>query len=153
MRVGVPRETAAGERRVALVPEAIARLDGITVSVERGAGAAAGFTDAAYEEAGAELVDDAWQGVDGVVKVAKPTADELAKLRAGELLIAFLQPLTDRELIERLAARGRARLRDGVDPADDARAADGRALVAGDRRPATRPCCSPPSDCRVSSRC
>ena len=84
MRVGVPRETAAGERRVALVPDAIARLDGITVAVERGAGVAAGFTDAAYAEAGAELVDDAWQGVDGVVKVAKPTADGGARSsRAG----------------------------------------------------------------------
>ncbi len=106
MRVGVPRETAADERRVALVPETIARLDGITVSVERGAGSAAGHADAAYEEAGAELVDDAWQGVDGVVKVAKPSEDELTKLRAGELLVSFLQPLTDRELIERLTATG-----------------------------------------------
>jgi NAD(P) transhydrogenase subunit alpha len=106
MRVGVPRETTAGERRVALVPDAISRLDGISVAVERGAGVAAGFTDAAYEEAGAELVDDAWQGVDGVVKVAKPSADEVGKLREGELLVAFLQPLTDRELVERLSAAG-----------------------------------------------
>jgi NAD(P) transhydrogenase subunit alpha len=106
MRVGVPKETAPGERRVALVPEAIPRLEGITVAVERGAGVPAGFVDAAYEEAGAELVDDAWQGVDGVIKVAKPSADEAAKLRSGELLIAFLQPLTDRDLVERLTAAG-----------------------------------------------
>ena len=106
MRVGVPRETTAGERRVALVPDAIARLDGITVAVERRAGVEAGFPDAAYEEAGAELVDDAWQGVDGVVKVAKPTPDELGKLRDGELLVSFLQPLTDRALIEQLTATG-----------------------------------------------
>jgi NAD(P) transhydrogenase subunit alpha len=51
-------------------------------------------------------VDDAWQGVDGVIKVAKPSADEAAKLRSGELLIAFLQPLTDRDLVERLTAAG-----------------------------------------------
>jgi NAD(P) transhydrogenase subunit alpha len=106
MRVGVPRETAAGERRVALVPEAVARLDGITVALERGAGLEAGFADSEYAEAGAELVDDAWQGVDGVIKVAKPSVDEAAKLRTGELLVAFLQPLTDRELVERLAAAG-----------------------------------------------
>jgi NAD(P) transhydrogenase subunit alpha len=106
MRVGVPRETAAGERRVALVPEAIPKLAGISVAVERGAGVEAGFPDAAYGEAGADLVDSAWEGVDGVVKVAKPSEDEVARLRAGELLIAFLQPLTDRDLVERLAAAG-----------------------------------------------
>jgi NAD(P) transhydrogenase subunit alpha len=106
MRVGVPRETTAGERRVALVPDAVARLDGIAVSVERGAGVEAGFRDADYEDAGADVVDDAWADVDGVLKVAKPGADELGKLRNGELLIAFLQPLTDRELLGRLAAAG-----------------------------------------------
>jgi NAD(P) transhydrogenase subunit alpha len=106
MRVGVPRETTAGERRVALVPDAVARLDGIAVAVERGAGVEAGFRDADYEEAGAEVVDDAWAGVDGVLKVGKPSADELGKLRGGELLIAFLQPLTDRELVDRLSAAG-----------------------------------------------
>jgi NAD(P) transhydrogenase subunit alpha len=91
---------------VALVPEAIARLDGITVAVERGAGLEAGFADSAYEEAGAELVDDAWQGVDGVLKVGKPSEEELTELRSGELLVAFLQPLTDRELIDQLSAKG-----------------------------------------------
>jgi NAD(P) transhydrogenase subunit alpha len=91
---------------VALVPEAVAKLEGIAVAVERGAGVAAGFPDSAYGEAGAELVDDAWEGVDGVVKVAKPSEDEISRLRAGELLIAFLQPLTDRELVDRLAAAG-----------------------------------------------
>jgi NAD(P) transhydrogenase subunit alpha len=106
MRVGVPKETVAGERRVALVPEAIPKLDGITVAIERGAGIEAGYPDAAYAEVGAELVDDAWAGVDGVVKVAKPSDDETGKLRSGELLISFLQPLTDRALVERLAAAG-----------------------------------------------
>jgi proton-translocating NAD(P)+ transhydrogenase subunit alpha len=95
-----------GERRVALVPEVVSRLDGITVALERGAGLAAGFSDSEYAEAGADLVDDAWQGVDGVVKVAKPDPGEVAKLRAGEVLVAFLQPLTDRELVDRLAAQG-----------------------------------------------
>ncbi|HWB21932.1 MAG TPA: Re/Si-specific NAD(P)(+) transhydrogenase subunit alpha [Gaiellaceae bacterium] len=106
MRVGVPRETSDGENRVALVPDAIARLDGITVAIERGAGLPAGFDDAAYSDAGAELVDDAWNGTDAVAKVAKPSSAEEEKLRDGQLLIGFLQPLTDRDAIDRLAARG-----------------------------------------------
>src|SRR5437870_6321169 len=106
MRGGVPRETAEGENRVALVPEVITRLEGITVALERGAGSAAGFADDAYAEAGAELVDDAWRDTDGVVKVAKPSAEEERRLHEGQLLIAFLQPLTDRAAIERLAAQG-----------------------------------------------
>jgi NAD(P) transhydrogenase subunit alpha len=106
MRVGVPRETAAGERRVALVPDAIGRLEGFDVAIEHGAGEAAGFTDEAYAEAGAELVADAWTGVDAVVKVAKPSADEAALLSSGQLLIAFLAPLADPDGIEQLAAAG-----------------------------------------------
>jgi proton-translocating NAD(P)+ transhydrogenase subunit alpha len=106
MRVGVPRETAAGERRVALVPEAVKRLEGFGVAVERGAGEAAGFPDAEYADAGAELADDPWHGVDAVVKVARPSAEEAARLSSGQVLIAFLAPLTDREGIERLTAAG-----------------------------------------------
>ena len=60
MRVGVPREISAGEQRVALVPDGVGRLEGFTVVVERGAGVAAGYPDAAYADAGAELTDDAW---------------------------------------------------------------------------------------------
>ncbi len=106
MRVGVPKEQAAGERRVALVPDVVTRLDGIDVRVERGAGTAAGFADEAYETAGATLVDDAWSDVDVVAKVAKPVEDEMQKLREGQALIAFLQPLTDRDGVERLSSAG-----------------------------------------------
>ena len=106
MRVGVPKETVAGERRVGLVPDAVGRLEGFDVAVERGAGEAAGFPDETYAAAGAELVSDAWQGVDAVAKVAKPTSEELARLSSGQLLIAFLAPLTDREGVERLTAAG-----------------------------------------------
>jgi NAD(P) transhydrogenase subunit alpha len=106
MRVGVPRETSAGERRVALVPDVLARLDRIEVAVEHGAGETSGFSDDAYANAGATLVDDAWSNVDVVAKVAKPTADEVSKLRDGHVLIAFLQPLDDQAGIERLASRG-----------------------------------------------
>ncbi|HZO96871.1 MAG TPA: Re/Si-specific NAD(P)(+) transhydrogenase subunit alpha [Gaiellaceae bacterium] len=106
MRVGVPRETAEGERRVALVPEAIRRLQGFQVAVEPGAGAAAGFADEEYREAGAELAPDPWRDVDAVVKVAKPAPEEAERLEAGQLLVAFLAPLTDPEGVERLRRRG-----------------------------------------------
>jgi NAD(P) transhydrogenase subunit alpha len=105
MRLGVPKETAVGERRVALVPETVRRLPaGVDVVVEPGAGASAAFADAAYAEAGATL-EDPWQA-EVVAKVAAPTADEAARLAEGQVLIAFLQPLTDRAGVERLAARG-----------------------------------------------
>src|SRR5436305_1020909 len=107
MRIGVPRETAAGERRVALVPEVVGKLvpAGFEVLVQRGAGQAASFPDAAYEEAGARLVDD-WADADAVVKVQKPSEEEAGELREGQVLIGFLQPLTDREGAERPAQRG-----------------------------------------------
>jgi H+-translocating NAD(P) transhydrogenase subunit alpha len=108
MRVGVPKETAPGERRVALVPELVARLaeSGFDVVVERGAGDAASFEDGAYSEAGASLVPGVWAEAEAIVKVQKPTPEEAAKLREGDVLIAFLHPLTDREGIDRLAAGG-----------------------------------------------
>jgi NAD(P) transhydrogenase subunit alpha len=107
MRIGVPRETAAGERRVALVPEIVAKLvpAGFEVLVQPGAGEAASFPDAAYEEAGARLVDD-WAEAEAVVKVQKPNEEEAGRLREGQVLIGFLQPLTDPEGIERLGQRG-----------------------------------------------
>jgi len=107
VRIGVARESAAGERRVALVPEVVAKLveSGHEVVVERGAGSAASFEDAAYEEAGAEVAESAWDA-DVVVKVQKPTAEEAARLEQGAVLIGFLEPLTDREGVDRLAAQG-----------------------------------------------
>jgi NAD(P) transhydrogenase subunit alpha len=78
--------------------------DGVEVVLEAGAGEAAGFADAAYREAGVEI-GDPW-GAEIVAKVAAPTADEVARLRSGQVLIAFLQPLTDDEGIERLMGAG-----------------------------------------------
>jgi H+-translocating NAD(P) transhydrogenase subunit alpha len=108
MRVGVPKERAAGERRVALVPELAGRLvaSGFEVLVERGAGEAASFPDAAYEEAGARILDDVYGEADAIAKVQSPSEDEVARLREGQVLVGFLQPLTDPEGIARLAARG-----------------------------------------------
>jgi H+-translocating NAD(P) transhydrogenase subunit alpha len=106
VRVGVPKETVPGERRVALVPDAISRLPaGIEAAVERGAGMSAAFPDESFADAGATLVEDAF-AAEVVVKVQKPSAAEVDRLRDGSVLIAFLQPLTDPDGLRRLAARG-----------------------------------------------
>jgi proton-translocating NAD(P)+ transhydrogenase subunit alpha len=106
MKVGVPRETAPGERRVALVPEIVSRLasGGFDVVVEQGAGEAASFLDAAFTEGGA-TIGDPWD-TDLVAKVRKPSEEEIGRLHDGQLLVGFLQPLTDEEGIRRLASRG-----------------------------------------------
>jgi proton-translocating NAD(P)+ transhydrogenase subunit alpha len=105
MRIGVVRETAPGERRVALVPETVGRLakSGNEVVVERGAGEASSFPDRMYTEAGG-TIGDAWS-TDLVLKVAKPSDEELARIREGAVLIAFLQPLTNHDLVRDLARR------------------------------------------------
>ena len=106
MKIGVPRETAERERRVALVPDVVKQLVAkeLDVVVEAGAGAAASYTDDAYAEAGAEI-GDPW-GAEVVLKVAPPTGDELSRLKRGQVLIGFLQPLTNSELARSLAAAG-----------------------------------------------
>lgn len=110
MKVVVPRETATGERRVALVPEVVAKLvaGGFQVAVERGAGDGAFFSDQAFEAAGATIADPGslYNGAGAVARVASPSAAEVEQLGDGTVLIGFLSPLTDREGIERLAARG-----------------------------------------------
>jgi H+-translocating NAD(P) transhydrogenase subunit alpha len=107
MKVGVPRETAPGERRVALVPESVKRLTaaGFEIAVERGAGGSASFPDGEYESAGAILVDDPYSP-DAIAKVQAPSGDERSRLRDGQVLIGFLQPLSDREGIASLGERG-----------------------------------------------
>jgi NAD(P) transhydrogenase subunit alpha len=106
VKVAVPKETAPGERRVALVPEIVSKLtaSGIDVIVEAGAGTEASFSDEAFRESGAEL-GDPWSA-EVVAKVRKPSADESGRLREGQVLIAFLEPLTDPEGVARLARRG-----------------------------------------------
>jgi NAD(P) transhydrogenase subunit alpha len=112
MRIGVPKETAEGERRVALVPEVARKLagadNGLEVVVERGAGAGALIPDAQYEEAGAQMVDDpaAVFEADVVVKVAPPSSEEIGRLRSDGVLIGFLQPLTAGESIRAIAQTG-----------------------------------------------
>jgi H+-translocating NAD(P) transhydrogenase subunit alpha len=106
MRVGVPKEITGGEERVALVPDTVAKLEGFSVSVEKGAGVAAGHPDEEYAAAGAELVADAWKDVEAVAKVAPPTDAELEKLEKGQILVSFLQPLTETARIEALREKG-----------------------------------------------
>src|ERR1700751_578186 len=104
MRIGVPKETAEGERRVALVPEVVRKLtnppgegaQAPEVLVQRGAGAEALIPDSQYEEAGATLIDDPWDA-DVVVKVAPPSAEQIGRLKRDSVLIGFLQPLTNAE--------------------------------------------------------
>jgi NAD(P) transhydrogenase subunit alpha len=109
MRIGVPRETVTGERRVALAPESVSRLvkSGVEITVERGAGVPANFPDELYEKAGATVGDSAaaW-GAGVVVKVQKPTADEATRLANGALLISLLPASTSADLLAQLAAGG-----------------------------------------------
>jgi NAD(P) transhydrogenase subunit alpha len=104
--VGVPRESGAGERRVALVPKVIEKLRsrGVEVVVEAGAGLGALIPDDAYVAAGA-TIGDPW-GADVVAKVAPPTREEIGRLRSGAVLIGFLAPLTSPETTEALRAGG-----------------------------------------------
>ena len=109
MKVAVPRETAAGERRVALVPEAVRRLgESFEVAVEQGAGAEAGFADGEYADAGARVVgrSELYGGVEAVARVAAPSVEDLDGVRAGTVLIGFLSPLGDPGGVEALADRG-----------------------------------------------
>jgi proton-translocating NAD(P)+ transhydrogenase subunit alpha len=106
MKIGVPKETVPGERRVALTPGVVQRLvpKGHEVVVEAGAGETAFFPDEDYVAAGA-TIGDPWDA-DVVAKVRRPTPDEEERLAHGTVLVGLLQPLTDTEGIERLARRG-----------------------------------------------
>jgi NAD(P) transhydrogenase subunit alpha len=110
MKIVVPKEIAAGERRVALVPDVVRKLtgNGHEVVVQAGAGEAAMIPDALYEEAGARIATDpaaAWDG-DVVVKVAPPEGDEIPRLKADSVLIGFLAPLTNAAGVRAVAASG-----------------------------------------------
>ena len=106
MNFSVPKEVAAGETRVAVVPEVADRLvkAGLEVTIETGAGDAAHQLDEAYVGAGA-TVGDGWSG-DVVAKVAPPSAEEIGRLGENAVLIGFLQPLTAGDTIRALAEAG-----------------------------------------------
>jgi NAD(P) transhydrogenase subunit alpha len=98
MRIGVPKETAAGEHRVALVPEVVSKLraKGLDVAVQAGAGSGALLPDSAFTEAGARVTADASEvwGSDLVVVIAPPAAEQIQSLGSGSILVGFLAPLT-----------------------------------------------------------
>ena len=110
MKVGVARESAAGERRVALVPEALGKLTaaGLEILVEAGAGAGAAIPDQAFTDAGATVVstDELYAAADVILRVQKPTGPEVARLRSGQVVVGLLGPLLDPALMQTLASGG-----------------------------------------------
>jgi H+-translocating NAD(P) transhydrogenase subunit alpha len=110
MKAGVVKETAPGERRVALVPDAVVKLQaaGIEVLVERGAGEGAWLSDSAYADAGASIVSAAelYRDADVILTVTKPSAEAVHMLRPGQAVVGMLTPLVDPELAAALAAQG-----------------------------------------------
>ena len=106
MKLGVPKESAPGERRVAMVPDVAKRLaaKGVEVVVEEGAGQGARIPDQLFEDAGVQ-VGDPW-AADVVVKVTPPSPEEIGKLHDGSVFIGFLQPLTNPEIAQALKGRG-----------------------------------------------
>jgi NAD(P) transhydrogenase subunit alpha len=110
VKVGVPKETIEGERRVGLVPEGVEKLRdrGLEVRVESGAGRDY-YLDEAYSEAGAEIVaerSDLWRGSDLVAKVLPPTEDEIELIDEGTVVVSFLQPVQDAKTVRGLADAG-----------------------------------------------
>ena len=111
MRIGVPKEIHAGERRVATTPEVAAQLIklGFDVAVEADAGSAASYSDDAYREAGCDIAasaDEIWEKSDVILKVRAPEAGEAARVRSGKTLISFLWPAQNAELLRELTASG-----------------------------------------------
>jgi NAD(P) transhydrogenase subunit alpha len=107
VRIGVPKETVPGERRVALVPELVPKLTGLglTVAIQTGAGLDAGFPDRSYVEKGAQIEPDVFAHADVVLKVRRPSAAEIANLRPDSTLIGLLEPYTADDTFQLLAAR------------------------------------------------
>ena len=109
MKIGIAKESQVDERRVALIPDVVARLvkQGVEVWVETGAGERACFSDATYEQVGAKIVDQGtlWGEVDVLLKVGVLEDSEVSQLKSGGVLITFLNPLGNPELVQKLAAQ------------------------------------------------
>ena len=108
--IGVPREVFPGEKRVAAVPEVVPKLAklGFSVIVQSGAGEGASIGDAAYAAAGAKVVPDAaavWSGADIIFKVRAPSREEVQGMREGQILVSFIWPAQNPELLQQLAAK------------------------------------------------
>ncbi|MEK6216567.1 MAG: Re/Si-specific NAD(P)(+) transhydrogenase subunit alpha, partial [Boseongicola sp.] len=110
MKIGAPKESASGEARVAMTPASVKDLMklGHECLIQKGAGAAAGFDDVAYKDAGAKVVSGAaiWDGADIVAKVQPPSDTEVGKLSDGQMLISFFYPAANEKLLEAAKAQG-----------------------------------------------
>ncbi len=111
MKIGTPKEIFEGEARVAMTPESAKALQklGHECMIEAGAGALAGFADAAYADAGVEVVKTAaalWKGADVVAKVRAPDASEMKRLREGQTLVSFFSPVADEANMKKAASKG-----------------------------------------------
>ena len=142
MNVFIPKERP-GENRVAATPETVKKLikDGLSVTVEAGAGEAAHFADAAYRDAGATLGSNAadaaaaWSAADLVLKVGPPSPEEARRLKTGAVLVGLLAPDRNLDAVRALARPQGERAGHGADPPGQPGAIDGRPVVAGvDRR-------------------
>ena len=108
MILGIPKEITENEKRVALLPEALSKIKGLEIRVQAGAGEAAGFTNAAYQNKGAVLVPDAkslYEQSDVVLKVMPPEASEASWMKEGAVLISFIYPHSHADLLNSLASR------------------------------------------------
>ena len=108
MQIAVPRETDAGEPRVAATPETVKKLKafGAEVAVARGAGIASGIPDAEFEAAGAQVADAVTKNADIVLKVRRPAANELATYKKGALVIAIMDPYGNDAALKQMADAG-----------------------------------------------
>jgi len=106
MQIGIPRESLAGETRVAATPATVEQLKklGFEVAIETGAGLSASFDDAAFEAAGASVVPNVWQA-DLIFKVNAPTDAEIAQIKDGATLVSFIWPAQNPELVKKLSER------------------------------------------------
>ena len=111
MRIVIPRESNAGERRTSATPETVKKMIrlGAEVAIESGAGAAVGFEDSVYSDLGAEIVADRaalFGSADMVLRLRKPEPDEVDMMKSGCIHVSYLDPFNERELIAALAAKG-----------------------------------------------
>ena len=108
MILGVPKETIVGESRVSVVPDALSKFTGVSITVERGAGDLAGFPDSSYAEKGASIEADAralYSRADVILKVMPPSAVEAEMLNEGATIISFLYPVANLEAVKRVSAK------------------------------------------------
>ncbi len=108
MRIGVPKESKPGERRVAATPKTVEQIIklGYEVAIEAGAGSGASFDDAAFRAVGAEIVGPEVWDAEVILKINAPTDDEVARLQAGQTLVSLLAPALAPDLVSALSARG-----------------------------------------------